>query len=104
MWNGEEEQTFAKGIGSHAKSEIVYNIADLGYQTFEAYVGVDRETRAKPNEPNIRFKVFVDDQEKFDSGEMKFNTEMKAVSVDIQNASKLKLVMEGVANTWSAQW
>ena len=38
LWDGEKEQTFDKGIGTHAASRIVYDVSDLGASRFEAYV------------------------------------------------------------------
>ena len=35
LWDGEKEQTFDKGIGTHAASRIVYDVSDLGAIRFE---------------------------------------------------------------------
>ena len=102
LWDGKKEVTFEKGIGSHADSTIVYDIAGKGYQTFTTFVGVDRETAAKPSEANIRFRVLLDGVEKFNSEEMNFSTTQKEVNLDISDVSELTLIMEGVRNTWSA--
>ena len=42
---GEDGQDveYDKGLGTHANSEIVYDLSDKDYGMFEAYVGVDRE-------------------------------------------------------------
>jgi len=39
-------KVYPKGLGTHAPSEIVYNL-DGKYATFTADVGIDDETRAK---------------------------------------------------------
>ena len=101
LWNGKEEQTFKKGLGSHAKSEIVYDLEGKGYETFESYAGVDREAYKDTHEADITFKVYVDGVEKATSATMKDNTAMHHFKVDIKGAKKLKLVMEPGAHNWS---
>lgn len=101
LWNGTEEQTFKKGLGSHARSEIVYDLEGKGYETFESYAGVDREAYKDTHEADITFKVYVDGVEKATSALMKDNTEMHHFKVDIKGAKKLKLVMEPGTHNWS---
>ncbi len=101
LWNGTEEQTFKKGLGSHAKSEIVYDLEGKGYETFESYAGVDREAYKDTHEADITFKVYVDGVEKATSAVMKDNTAMHHFKVDIKGAKKLKLVMEPGTHNWS---
>lgn len=99
-----QEQQFKKGVGTHAVSEIVVNIEGKGFTKFTAMVGVDRETRQKPSEPNIKFKI-VDQNDKvlFTSKEMKFNTPMEKVDLALTpETTQLKFVVNGVRNTWSA--
>ena len=101
LWNGTEEQTFKKGLGSHARSEIVYDLEGKGYETFESYAGVDREAYKDTHEADITFKVYVDGVEKATSALMKDNTAMHHFKVDIKGAKKLKLVMEPGTHNWS---
>lgn len=101
LWNGEKEQIFKKGLGSHAKSEIVYDLEGKGYETFESYVGIDREAYKDTHEADVTFKVYVDGVEKATSALMKDNTEMHHFKVDIKGAKKLKLVMEPGMHNWS---
>lgn len=107
LWNGTELQVFEKGLGTHADSEIVYNVADAGYKRFEAYVGVDADTANKSTEANIRFTVLADGVEVFNSGTMHFEENgtrvpMQKVSVDLNGVRTLTLKVVGVNNTWSA--
>lgn len=83
------EVVFEKGIGTHAHSEIVYDIEGKGYTTFESYVGVDRED----TKGTVTFQVWVDGEKVYDSGKMTGNTVMKFVSVDITGKKQLKLVV-----------
>ncbi|MDY0393896.1 NPCBM/NEW2 domain-containing protein [Virgibacillus halophilus] len=74
------EKTYDKGIGTHAHSEIVYDIADKGYDKFKAFVGLDREAN---NTGTVNFQVFVDGEKLFESGVMRRDTPAKKVDVDI---------------------
>ena len=57
-----EEKVFDKGIGTHANSEIVYNLEGKNYEYFETYVGIDRNI-AQQNNSSVIFKVYDDDVE-----------------------------------------
>lgn len=92
-----QEVKYDKGFGTHANSEIVYDLAGKNYGMFEAYVGVDREMR-NSNASSVIFEVYVDGEKVFDSGLMKSNTERKHVLVKIAGASELKLVAKDGGN------
>ena len=92
------EKTFAKGLGTQADSEIVYDIEDKGVKKFQAYAGVNR---AKLNDYNAdqqknavveAFEVEVDGKVLEKTGEM--NPSMDAYRFDVEipkNAKKLTL-------------
>lgn len=93
VWNGSEAQTYTKGLGTHADSTIIYNIAGKGFTTFNASVGIDYETNAKPDEANVTFEVWVEDEKRYTSDEM--GTRVPAAStgeINVAGASTLKLV------------
>ena len=104
LWDGEKEVEFEKGIGSHAVSELVYDLSDGNYKTFSTYYGVDRETRDKPSEPNMLFEVYADDVLIHSSSEIMYYHSAYGYTgeLDISGVSELKLVMKGDKNTWSA--
>ena len=102
LWDGSAEETFAKGIGSHADSTIIYDLTGKGYTSFSSYYGVDRETKVNPSQASITFKVYVDGNLKFTSAEMGTNTAKGFTGdIDITGATELKLVMEKGTNNWS---
>ncbi|WP_455537756.1 NPCBM/NEW2 domain-containing protein [Terrisporobacter sp.] len=84
--------TYAKGLGVHAPSEMVYDLEDNNYEYFESYIGVDQFMKDSPNS-SIVFKVLVDGQEKYNSGLMRSGDEQKYVKVDIKNVKELKLIV-----------
>ena len=102
LWDGSAEETFEKGIGSHADSTIIYDLTGKGYTSFSSYYGVDRETKVNPSQASITFKVYVDGNLKFTSAEMGTNTAKGFTGdIDITGATELKLVMEKGTNNWS---
>ncbi|MDU8976956.1 MAG: NPCBM/NEW2 domain-containing protein, partial [Clostridium perfringens] len=94
--NGQEVE-YDKGLGTHANSEIVYDLSGKNYGMFETYVGVDREMR-NSNEPSVIFEVYVDGKKVFDSGVMNVNTERKHVLIPVVGVSELKLVAKDGEN------
>ena len=102
LWDGSKEETFDKGIGSHADSTIIYDLTGKGYTSFSSYYGVDRETKINPSQASITFKVYVDGNLKFTSDVMGTNTAKGFTGdIDITDATELKLVMDKGANNWS---
>lgn len=85
------EETFAHGIGTHAFSEIVYDIRDRGFRRFVAVVGVDREISAPAG--TVAFQVVVDGKRKFDSGVIGAKDPAMGVSVDVTGARELRLIV-----------
>src|SRR5690606_32205419 len=55
--NGE---VFAKGLGTHSRSELVYNLGGE-YQQFTASVGIDDEVGDGANDGSAVFEVYGDD-------------------------------------------
>ncbi|MDR0672049.1 MAG: NPCBM/NEW2 domain-containing protein, partial [Oscillospiraceae bacterium] len=87
---GGVNQSFDKGIGAHAYSEVLIDIESLGADMFEAWVGVDVEQRS-PN-ANVEFLVYVDDVLAFQSGIMRYLTPAARVQVPVTGAKHLLLV------------
>lgn len=98
------EVTFEKGIGTHAHSEIVYDLEGKGYRRFESYVGVDREVGGSGS---VVFQVWLDGEKAFDSGKMTRETKAKFLSIDLTGKKEMKLVVTdaGDGNGWDhADW
>ncbi|MEN8434452.1 glycoside hydrolase N-terminal domain-containing protein [Clostridium septicum] len=87
---------YDKGLGVHANSTIIYDLSDYEYYDyFESYVGVDREMTSTAS---IVFKVYLDNEEVFNSGIMNPDTTEKYVKVPIKGKNELKLVVEDGGN------
>lgn len=88
--NGEKKE-FAKGIGTHANSTIVYDLTGKNYDYFETLIGVDQNI-PENNNSSVTFKILADGQEVFTSGVMKYSTEAKLVRIPLKDAKELTLI------------
>lgn len=90
---GEDNQpvVYKKGIGTHAHSEIVYDLTGKNVNMFSSFVGIDREMYNGP--ASVEFKVYVDGDLAYDSGVMRARDAQKFVQVDLAGAKELKLVV-----------
>ena len=68
-----------------------------GFYAFESYIGVDGAMK-NSGVSSITFEVYVDGVKRYDSGLMKSNTPQKFVSVNLNGASTLKLVVTAAGN------
>jgi hypothetical protein len=97
---------YARGLGTHASSEIVYDLSKLGktYARFVSDVGIDSEISQGGS---VVFQVYADDEKRFDSGVMTAASAVKTVNVRIGGAKRLRLVVtdggDGI-NSDHADW
>ncbi|MHA0856130.1 glycoside hydrolase family 2 TIM barrel-domain containing protein [Paenibacillus sp. CMAA1364] len=86
--------TYKKGIGTHANSEVIYDLTGKDFITFLATVGVDQEAIGTAADRNtIVFQVFLDGVKAYDSGKMKNTTVAKDIELDVTGVRELKLVV-----------
>ncbi|MDB5328802.1 MAG: hypothetical protein JWM57_4371 [Phycisphaerales bacterium] len=85
---------YASGIGTHADSTIVYNLAG-GYTTFQSDIGYDNRTAGKPSDP-VYFQVIADGQVIYDSGTMINTDPAKSISLNVTGVTTLTLVVKAV--------
>ncbi len=96
-------QTYAKGLGTHASSDIRYQLGGA-WSTFTAKVGVDDEVGTRGS---VTFQVYVDGVLAFDSGVMTGSSATKSVDVSVAGKNQLRLVVTtGGDNDWfdHADW
>ncbi|WP_195940086.1 NPCBM/NEW2 domain-containing protein [Romboutsia sp. 1001713B170131_170501_G6] len=85
-----QEVTYDKGIGTHANSEIVYDLTDKNVDMFSSFVGIDRAMYNGPS--SVEFEVYVDGEKVYESGVMRARDPQKFIEVDLAGAKELKLV------------
>ncbi|AMO85729.1 NPCBM/NEW2 domain protein [Solibacillus isronensis B3W22] len=84
------ETTYVKGIGAHAKSEIVYNIEGKGFDFFESYIGIDKAMKGQGS--SAKFEVWVDGENYFASDVFGSNTSSEFVKVPVTGVKEVKLI------------
>ena len=87
------DEPYAKGIGTHAGSEIVYKLGSE-YTRFRSAIGVAYNKYG--TSANVIFKVLGDGDELYNSGEMKGNpyTPPQYIDVDVTGVDELKLIVD----------
>ena len=85
-------QKFVQGLGTHANSKLVYNLAGE-YSTFSTWIGVDDEVGRKGE---VRFLLQRDGQTVYTSPVMTGRDAARQVSVSVTGAKTLSLVVEPV--------
>lgn len=96
-------KTYTKGIGTHASSEIVYDLAK-NFTNFETDMGIDSEVGSYGS---VIFQVYGDGVKLYDSGVVTGGTSAKSIRLNVTGVSKLKLVVtdggDGINND-HADW
>ncbi|MFC5529681.1 NPCBM/NEW2 domain-containing protein [Cohnella yongneupensis] len=88
------DTVYAKGLGTHAASTIVYTLGGE-YARFQAFVGVDDETFGNGD---VVFEVWLDGVKSYDSGVMTATTDTAHIDLDISGVNELKLVVTNGVN------
>lgn len=91
------DATYAKGIGVHANSEVVYDVEGQGYNFFESYIGIDQSVKGQ-KKASATFEVWVDGVQKFNSGVFKSDTEHQLVKIPVIGAKEVKLITTDAKN------
>jgi hypothetical protein len=83
--------TYAKGLGVHAASEVVYNL-NGAYASFLSDVGIDDET---PDGTcgTVVFEVYLDNVLAYTSGTMTPTTATKGINISVAGKNQMKLVV-----------
>lgn len=81
------DESFTSGLGHHADGEIIIDLAG-GYQHFEAKVGLQNMPACRGS---VVFRVYVDEELRFDSGVMRMGEKAKAISLPVEGAELLRL-------------
>ncbi|MBC8108843.1 MAG: NPCBM/NEW2 domain-containing protein, partial [Anaerolineae bacterium] len=94
--------TYAKGLGVHAASDILYALGGQ-YTRFDSVIGIDDESG---NNGSVIFQVYVDNVLVYDSGAMTGASANKIVSLDLAGKNALRLVVNtnGAADWDHADW
>ncbi len=93
-------KAYAKGIGTHAISDIRYNLGGK-YSKFVSYVNLQYGAGG-----TVTYQVWADGTKLFDSGPLGGLSYTKAVNVDVTGKKELKLIVtdggDGINGDWAA--
>ena len=81
---------YLKGIGMHSAARLTYNL-DQPYKSFQAELAIDDSASGGGS---VRFRVFVDGQEKFTSETIRGGMKPMPINVDLPGAKQLDLVVD----------
>ncbi len=84
---------FAKGLGMHARSELVYAL-EGAYASFSSLIGIDDETRSFPVRGTAIFRVLVDGQKRFEQRVAAGASAERVPPIDVKGAKELRLVVD----------
>lgn len=82
--------TYKKGLGTHANSEVVYDIEGKDFDFFESYIGIDQNAKGKAS--SATFQVWVDGEKKYDSKVFKSDTEHEFIKIPVTGAKEVTLI------------
>ncbi len=83
-------KSYAKGIGVHANSSIVYNLNN-SFGRFIAEIGVDDEVASSTNGTTVVFKVYKDNLLSYTSAILNKNSNVVKINIAVNNVNELKL-------------
>ena len=90
---------YKKGVGIHAKGEIVVDLSNKNYTYFSTDVGILQNTRNKQKgKSSINYKFYLDNKLVESTGYMYFGTPKRTISFNVKNASKLRIVVDSGSN------
>lgn len=81
---------YLRGLGVHAPSEVVYNLAGACSGSFISDVGVDDEAGVRGS---VIFQVFLDGVKAYDSGIMRRVDQRKNINVSVAGKQQMRLVV-----------
>jgi glucose/arabinose dehydrogenase len=89
--------TFAKGLGVHAYSELIYSIDGQGFASFVATLGIDDEVNSNDC-GTVIFKVYLDNSLAYQSAIVNPASASLPINISVAGKSTIRLVVEDAGN------
>ncbi|HWP39368.1 MAG TPA: NPCBM/NEW2 domain-containing protein, partial [Tepidisphaeraceae bacterium] len=89
---------YARGIGTHSDSKLVYNLAGQ-YTTFITDLGIDDEVGSRGS---VVFEIWTDGTKVFDSGPVSGASATQTAVVNVAGKSQLWLVVRNAGDGYDA--
>ena len=105
LYIGSDYEYFEKGISFHAipigEAFVEIDITDMGFKTFTSYIGLNGTMSADVSMGTIIFRVYCDDELKYESQLMDYSTVGELISVDITDTKILRLAIDNAGDSMS---
>ena len=82
---------YCRGLGTHANSELVYDLSSSNATHLRAWIGVDDESMSVGK---VVFKVFGDGKLLFETKSIDYSMPAVSVNIAIESVSKLTLIVD----------
>lgn len=82
--------SYAKGLGTHANSTIIYNLNN-NFGRFISSIGIDDEVITSPDGATVQFKVYRDNNLSYTSGILNKGSNVVKINIDVTGVNELKL-------------
>ena len=82
---------YLKGLGTQSPAEIEYNIAGMGFNVFQSYVGLSMDDGGMTGRGAVKFEVYLDGVKKFESAVMDRQSKAVLIDLDVTGVSKIKI-------------
>lgn len=93
--------SYAKGIGTHANAEIIYNL-DSNFGRFISDIGIDDEVNDATQGTTVIFRVYKDNVLSYASGVLNKSSATIKLNIDVVNVNQLKLEVNDAGDTFFA--
>ncbi len=93
--------SYAKGIGVHANSQIIYNLNN-NFGRFITHIGIDDEVNDATEGTTVIFKVYKDNILSYTSAVLNKNSATIKLNIDVTNFNELKLEVYDAADNFFA--
>ncbi len=80
---------YQHGIGTHSVGEIIYDVANKGYQRFFTKCG----PQGNRGKEVMTFEVYLDDRQVLDTGDMQAGDPAEYIDVNLDGVKQLKLIV-----------
>ena len=103
------KKSFIKGISAWASSSIVYDLTNLDYDYFTAYLGVDAKETSTYYNSGVIFSIYtsvdnINYEEVYTSKILKGFNDAEEVKIDISKANYIKLYAYENGDSWYSMW
>lgn len=92
-----ELMEYDKGFFAHAYSVLVFEgLESRGYTTFSTYMGLNKTALTNQSVASVKFKIYLDNELKYESTIINKNTSCEFASLDITGVDRITLIADSL--------